>query len=59
MTNDEILTVVDELIRKHGYKVRGRVPSGWVLTAPDGRLVHQDSLDGEIEIVTTPKKAQS
>lgn len=46
--------IAEELVRSHGYQVHGRLPSGWILRSPDGRLIQEHQLDVELERITTP-----
>jgi hypothetical protein len=47
--------IVEALVREYGYRVRGRLPSGWVLIRPDGSLMKEESARAELEKLTTPK----
>lgn len=42
------------MLKDYGYKVRGHLPSGWVLAAPDGRLIREGAFVQEIERLTAP-----
>ena len=50
VTMDEIMAA--EMLIEHGYTVRGRLPSGWVLRAPDGRLIREGHFVDELEQLT-------
>lgn len=47
--------VIEILVREYGYKVRGRIPSGWVLIRPDGSLMRETDVQAELERLTAPK----
>ena len=36
------------------YRVRGHLPSGWVLIAPDGRFIREGEFVKELERLTAP-----
>lgn len=47
--------IVAALVKEYGYKVRGWIPSGWVLVRPDGTLMRACEAMAELERLTAPK----
>jgi hypothetical protein len=47
--------IVDELVRKYGYKVAGKLSDGFVLRRPDGTLMRTSEAMAELERLTTPE----
>ncbi len=47
---------IAEMLLAYGYKTEGHLPSGWVLRAPDGRLIRESDFEKELEKLTVPKQ---
>lgn len=52
-----VYEIAEELL-KNGYTVYGRLPSGWILRTPDGRLLREASFESELDRLTRPESPQ-
>ena len=52
-----VYEIAEELL-KNGYTVYGRLPSGYILRTPDGRLLREASFESELDRLTAPDKKE-